>query len=571
MEAAAPPAPPRRRAAFWEAAGRVKAVPSATAGGDNGSASAKPQLQRLGDGEAADGGAASPHKELSRSLGPVDLVLLGIGASIGAGIFVVTGVAARQAGPAVALSFALAGLACVIDALCYAELASRFPAVVGGAYLYTYATFGELAAFLVFCNLMFDYHIGAASIARSLASYLASLLLEVLPGAIAWLPAWLSPSGMPLLSGLLSINALAPLILAGLTVILCHGVRKSATLNTYMTTLKVVIVLLVIAIGSTRVNPANWHPFAPHGAGLVVSAASTVYFAYVGFDARDLPIGIMVSLAVCTVLYVAVSLVITGMVPFDEIDPSSPLADAFARNKMPFVEGFINVGAVVGLTTTLLVGLFVQSRLYLGVGRDGLLPDCLSVVHSVLHTPVRAQVWVGAVAFILAALFDVARLSHILSVGVLVSYSVVCACVIVLRVDESYAVAQGAVWGGLARKQEAIACIGVSALLAFTAGLLIRWKLPAWLLAPIVLAGGLAVVSLLTRQAFPKAQNFACPFVPALPLVGIVFNVYLLAQMHYEAWIRLGAITLLAVVAYILYGRHHSRADYEQAPLTDLQ
>eukprot|EP00850_Spirogloea_muscicola_P003653 SM000015S01153 [mRNA] locus=s15:29038:33722:- [translate_table: standard] len=567
MEVAALPAPaPRRRAAFWEAAGRVKAVPSATAGGGDGSASAKPQLQRLGDGEAADGGAASPHKELSRSLGPMDLVLLGIGASIGAGIFVVTGVAARQAGPAVALSFALAGLACVIDALCYAELASRFPAVVGGAYLYTYATFGELAAFLVFCNLMFDYHIGAASIARSLASYLASLLLEVLPGAIAWLPAWLSPSGMPLLSGLLSINALAPLVLAGLTVILCHGVRESATLNTYMTTLKVVIVVLVIAIGSTRVDPANWHPFAPHGAGLVVSAASTVYFAY-----RDLPIGIMVSLAVCTILYVAVSLVITGMVPFAEIDPSSPLADAFARNKMPLVEGFINVGAVVGLTTTLLVGLYVQSRLYLGVGRDGLLPDCLSVVHPVLHTPVRAQVWVGAIALILAALFNVARLSHILSVGVLVSYSIVCACVIVLRIDESHVVAQGAVWGGLARKQEATACIGVSALLAFAAGLLIRWKLPAWLLAPIVLAGGLAVVSLLTRQTFLKAQNFACPFVPALPLVGIVFNVHLLTQMHYEAWIRLGAITLLAVVAYLLYGRHHSRADYEQAPLADLQ
>eukprot|EP00850_Spirogloea_muscicola_P015620 SM000121S26017 [mRNA] locus=s121:337011:341663:+ [translate_table: standard] len=569
MEVAVLPAPPRV-GGFWEAAGRSKAVPSATAGGDDGSASTKPQQRQLGDGEAvdggSDGGAASPHKELSRSLGPVDLVLLGIGASIGAGIFVVTGVAARQAGPAVALSFALAGLACVIDALCYAELASRFPAVVGGAYLYTYATFGELAAFLVFCNLMFDYHIGAASIARSLASYLASLLLEVLPGAIAWLPAWLSPSGMPLLSGLLSINALAPLILAGLTLILCHGVRESATLNTYMTSLKVVIVLLVIAIGSTRVSPANWHPFAPHGAGLVVSAASTVYFAY-----RDLPIGIMVSLAVCTILYVAVSLVITGMVPFDEIDPSSPLADAFVRNKMPFVEGIINVGAVVGLTTTLLVGLYVQSRLYLGVGRDGLLPDCLSVVHPVLHTPVRAQVWVGAIALILAALFNVARLSHILSVGVLVSYSIVCACVIVLRVDESYAVAQGAVWGGLARKQEAIACIGASALLAFGAGLLIRWNLPAWLLAPFVLAGGLAVVSLLTRQAYLKAHNFACPLVPALPLGGIVFNIYLLAQMQYEAWIRLGAITLLAVVAYILYGRHHSRADYEQAPLADLQ
>ncbi|OEL22615.1 Cationic amino acid transporter 9, chloroplastic [Dichanthelium oligosanthes] len=313
---------------------------------------------------------AASGEGLVRQLGVLELVLLGIGASLGAGIFVVTGTVARDAGPGVTISFVLAGAACVLNALCYAELASRFPAVVGGAYLYTYAAFNEITAFLVFTQLMVDYHIGAASIARSLASYFIQFL-ELLPFLKGHIPNWIG-HGEEFFSGVVSINILAPILLILLTAILCYGVKESSAVNTFMTTLKIVIVIVVVFAGVFEVDVSNWSPFMPNGFKSVVTGATVVFFAYVGFDAvansaeeakrpqRDLPIGILGSLLACVLLYVAVCLVITGMVPYTLLGEDAPLAEAFAAKGLKFVTVLISIGAVAGLTTTLLVGLYVQ-------------------------------------------------------------------------------------------------------------------------------------------------------------------------------------------------------------------
>ncbi|TYJ22885.1 hypothetical protein E1A91_A08G154400v1 [Gossypium mustelinum] len=381
---------------------------------------------------------------LIRRLGVFDLILLGVGASIGAGIFVVTGTVARDAGPGVTISFILAGASCVLNALCYAELASRFPAVVGGAYLYAYTAFNEITAFLVFMQLMLDYHIGAASIARSLASYVATIF-ELIPALKGNIPPWVGHGGQEFFGGTLSINILAPILLAVLTVILCLGVGESSAVNSFMTAAKVVIVIFVIIVGSFKVDVDNWSPFAPNGVKHIFTGATVVFFAYVGFDAvansaeeskrpqRDLPIGILGSLLVCVILYVGVCLVLTGMVPYNLLGEDAPLSEAFTSKGLKYVSILISIGAVAGLTTTLLVGLYVQSRLYLGLGRDGLLPSIFAKVHPIRHTPIHSQIWVGIIAAVLGGLFNVHILSHILSVGSLTGYSVVAACVVTLR------------------------------------------------------------------------------------------------------------------------------------------
>ncbi|XP_024032825.1 cationic amino acid transporter 9, chloroplastic isoform X2 [Morus notabilis] len=381
---------------------------------------------------------------LVRRLGMFDLILIGIGASIGAGIFVVTGTVARDAGPGVTISFILAGLSCVLNALCFAELASRFPAVVGGSYLYAYSSFNELTAFLVFTQIMLDYHIGAASIARSLASYVVTIL-ELFPFFKDNIPNWIGHGGEEFFGGVLSINILAPILLVLLTIILCWGVRESSAVNSFMTALKVILVIVVILVGAFEVDTSNWSPFAPNGFKEILTGATVVFFAYVGFDAvansaeeskrpqRDLPIGIIGSLLVCIALYIGVCLVITGMVPYNLLGEDAPLSEAFTSKGLKYVSVLISIGAVAGLTTTLLVGLYVQSRLYLGLGRDGLLPSIFARVHPRRHTPINSQIWVGIVAGVLAGLFNVTVLSHILSVGSLTGYSVVAACVLSLR------------------------------------------------------------------------------------------------------------------------------------------
>ncbi|OIW01163.1 hypothetical protein TanjilG_17720 [Lupinus angustifolius] len=512
---------------------------------------------------------------LSRRLGVFDLILLGVGASIGAGIFVVTGTVARDVGPGVTISFILAGASCVINALCYAELASRFPAVVGGAYLYAYTAFNELTAFLVFAQLMLDYHIGAASIARSLASYVVNIL-ELFPIFKDNIPNWIGHGEN--IGDVLSINVLAPILLMLLTLILCRGVEESSVVNSLMTITKVVIVIIVIFAGAFEVDVSNWSPFVPNGMGSVFTGATVVFFAYVGFDAvansaeeskkpqRDLPIGIIGSLIICIALYIGVCLVITGMVPYTFLGEDAPLAEAFESKGLKFVSVLISVGAVAGLTTTLLVGLYVQSRLYLGLGRDGLLPSIFAKVHIIRHTPIHSQVWAGIVASVLAGLFNVRMLSHILSVGTLTGYSVVSACVVALRWKDR---ANSQV--SSSSKQEGVICLIAVAVLGFGAGLFFRYDASfIFLILTIVLALGVSF-ALVFRQVYAVAPGFSCPGVPLLPAICIFFNMFLFAQLHSEAWVRFVIVSVVMIGVYAVYGQYHADPNaneniYHEAP-----
>ncbi|KAL8142252.1 hypothetical protein V2J09_015284 [Rumex salicifolius] len=511
---------------------------------------------------------------LVRRLGVFDLVLLGVGASIGAGIFVVTGTVARDAGPAVTISFIIAGASCILNALCYAELASRFPAVVGGAYLYTYSAFNELTAFLVFSQMMLDYHIGAASIARSLAGYILNLL-ELIPSVKGHIPTWIG-HGTTDPHQVISINILAPILLLILTFVLCRGVGESSAVNSFMTVTKILIVIVVIISGSFKVDVSNWSPFTPHGFEAILTGATVVFFAYVGFDAvansaeeskrpqRDLPIGIMGSLCICIALYIGVCLVITGMVPYQFLGEDAPLASAFTQKGLKFVSILISIGAVAGLTTSLLVGLYVQSRLYLGLGRDGLLPNIFARVHQTRHTPIQSQMWVGVVAAVLGGLFNVRMLSRILSVGTLTGYSVVAACLVSLRFDEKYG---NKVSGKWSRWSEGVVCLVVISCCGFAAGAIYRFHASYYFMViPLVIA--IFGASLLYfRQVYLATSGFSCPGVPILPAVCIFFNLFLVAQLHQEAWYRFAVVSIIAMGIYAFYGQYHAKPISEEAPV----
>lgn len=481
----------------------------------------------------------------------------------------------------VTLSFILAGLSCVLNALCYAELASRLPAVVGGAYLYTYSAFNELTAFLVFGQLMIDYHIGAASIARSLASYVVTIL-EMFPVFKDNIPSWIGHGGEEFFGGTLSINLLAPFLLALLTVILCLGVGESSIVNSFMTVLKVIIVIIVIFVGAFEVDVSNWSPFAPHGVKEILTGATVVFFAYVGFDAvansaeesrrpqRDLPLGIIGSLVICIALYIGVCLVLTGMVPYYLLGEDAPLAEAFTSKGLKYVSILISIGAVAGLTTTLLVGLYVQSRLYLGLGRDGLLPSLFSKVHPTRHTPIHSQVWVGIVAGTLGGLFNVHVLSHILSVGALTGYSVVSACVLALRWKDKTASQFSSRWTSAWR--EGVLCIVTVACCGFAAGLFYRFSASFIFLVVAVVIAILATAALCCRQTYTNPPGFSCPGVPIVPAVCVFFNMFLFAQLHHEAWVRFVVLSIIMVGIYAFYGQYHAKPGsdesiiYQRAP-----
>ncbi|KAF5732882.1 cationic amino acid transporter 9 chloroplastic isoform X1 [Tripterygium wilfordii] len=536
---------------FWSSALRTKTFGSPTSVAD----------VRTSSGDA-----------LVRRLGLLELILIGIGASIGAGIFVVTGTVARDAGPGVTISFILAGVSSILNALCYAELASRVPAVVGGAYLYTYVAFNELTAFLVFSQLMLDYHVAAASIARSLAGYIITIL-ELFP-FFKEIPGWIG-QGEEFLGGALSINILAPIVLAILTAILCWGVGESSAVNSFMTVTKVVIVIFVIFVGAFEVDVSNWSPFAPNGFKEILTGATVVFFSYVGFDAvansaeesknpqRDLPIGILGSLLVCIALYIGVCLVLTGMVPYSFLGEDAPLAEAFTSKGLKYVSILISIGAVAGLSTTLLVGLYVQSRLYLGLGRDGLLPSVFAKVHPTRHTPVFSQVWVAIIAGVLAGLFNVRELSHILSVGSLTGYSVVAACVVVCRWNDKTASLVSSEW--ITAWREGVLCLIIVAFCGFGAGVLYRVDASFVFLLVAVVIALFASAALSCRQRYVDPPGFSCPGVPIVPAICIFFNIFLFAQLHYEAWVRFIILSLITVGIYAFYGQYHAEPSSNEA------
>ncbi|XP_043716507.1 cationic amino acid transporter 9, chloroplastic-like [Telopea speciosissima] len=508
---------------------------------------------------------------LLRRLNLFDLILLGAGGTIGAGIFAITGAVAHDVGPSVTVSYAFAGIVSALNAFGFAELASRFPAVVGGPYMYSYTAFNELTAFIVFTQLIFDGHIGSASVARSLASYMVNML-EIFPFFKENIPSWLGHGGgKEFFGGVMSINILASILVALLTIVLCRGVGGLSILNLFMTLTKIIIVLLVIIIGAFEVDVSNWSPFAPNGFTSIVTGASVVFFSYLGYDAvtssaeeckrpqRDLPIAILGSFLICATLYIGVCFVITGMVSYKVLAGDAPLAQAFELKGLKFVSIFVSIGAIVGLTTTLLVHLYVHSRFYLGLGRDGLLPSVFAKVHQTRRTPIFSQIFVGVIAGILAGLFDVHLLSHILSVGSLSSYSVVSACVVTLRWKDAAESEVSTRW--ISAWLEGVLCLLTIACCGFGAGLCFRFGASFVLYLVTAVIAVIAAVALHYRHVYVDPPGFSCPVVPVFPVTCIFFNIFLFAQLHQEAWLRFVVVIIISVVIYAVYGQYHANPE----------
>lgn len=384
---------------------------------------------------------------LRRTLGPLHLVLFGIGCILGAGIYVLPGTAAANfAGPAVMVSFVLAGTACALTALCYAELASTMP-VSGSSYSYCYAALGEVFAWGLGWILMLEYTLASSTLAVGFSSYLVSLLGDfgvAVPASLA----------TPLVgtAGGFSMNLLAVLAIAAVTGVLCSGVKQSAGTNAFLVVVKVAVLALVISFGVGAIDPDNWKPFVPpHEGGFafgwpgIIRAASILFFAYLGFETvstaasesrnpqRDLPIGILGALAVCTVLYLAVGAILTGVVPYRELAVADPVAVAVDRMGHPGVAVFVKVGALMGLASVLLVNAYGQSRITFQMSRDGLMPVAFSHVHERFRTPYRGIIALGAVSAVCAAFFPIAMLADLVSLGAGLAFATVCFSTMWLR------------------------------------------------------------------------------------------------------------------------------------------
>ena len=483
---------------------------------------------------------AGDHR-LRRILGPVQLTALGVGAIIGTGIFILTGVAAHdRTGPALMLSFVLAGFACVFAALCYAEFASMVP-VAGSAYTYAYATLGELFAWIIGWDLILEYAVGSATVAHGWSAHFQEftpLFHFIVPKAIHTAPVNYcvnvdAAGGCPH-TGFVSTGSYfdlpAILITFILTIILVKGIRESASFNAFMVAVKLVIVFMVIGIGGyivwTRFGTANWHPFAPYGyTGVsffgktifgesarggeplgMFAGAAIIFFAYIGFDsvsvhseeardpARDVPKGIIWSLLICTVLYILVSAVLTGMVPYKDINIDAPVVDAFKRTGLTWMQYLVAAGAMTGITSVLLVMMLSQPRVMLALGRDGLVPNSFfGAVHPTWRTPWKSTILTGLFVASMAGFIPLSILAEMTSIGTLFAFVIVCGAVLVMR------------------------------------------------------------------KTNPDAKRpFRAPLVPLVPILGILTCLLLMFSLPYENWVRLIVWLLIGLVIYFLYGRRHS-------------
>jgi APA family basic amino acid/polyamine antiporter len=455
-------------------------------------------------------------KALRRTLSAWDLTLLGIGAVIGTGIFVLTGTAAaNQAGPAITMSYLAAGLACAFAALCYAEFASMIP-IAGSAYTYAYATLGEIVAWMIGWDLILEYAVGSMAVAIGWSGYMQQLMAGFgiqLPVAIAAAP----PVGI--------INLPAMIVVLGIMVLLVIGIRESARFNAAMVAIKGAAILFFIAAGAMYVNPENWRPFAPFGFSGIMAAGAVVFFAYIGFDAvsttaeeaknpqRDLPIGIIASLIICTVLYLAVAAVLTGIVPVVEyrnlpealpgvpsVPPeqaqaflNAPVAYALSVIGQDWAAGIVSAGAVAGITSVLLVMLMSQPRIFFAMSRDRLLPQRVSKVHPRFGTPYITTIITCVIVALVAGVTQIQTVGEMTSIGTLFAFVVVCAAVLRLRHTRPDAV-----------------------------------------------------------------RPFKVPFGPLFPILGIISCLYLMLSLPVLTWIRFLVWLDIGLLIYWFYGRTHS-------------
>jgi APA family basic amino acid/polyamine antiporter len=452
----------------------------------------KPVRSIMSEGKSSPGG-------LRRALGVLDLMAIGVGAVIGAGIFVLTGVAAQDAGPAVSLSFVLAAIACGFVALCYSELSTLFP-VTGSAYIYTYAALGELWAWLVGWALILEYTLGAAVVAEGWSGYVRDLLQD--RGIL--LPLWMRNDPWSTPGALIDFPAVA--LVLTITGIVVVGIQESARFSRIMVFTKVLIVLFVIGVGGLHIQPANWQPFMPFGALSIIQAAAVVFIAYIGFDVisataeevtrpdRDLPLGLIGTVAACALLYTGVALVLTGMVPYTQINISDPVASAFQSAGLRFVGNIIAVGVIVGLISVMTSVLIGQPRIFFAMARDGLLPPWVERIHPRFKTPALITVVSGGVIALVAGLVPLDTLVHMTSLGTLVAFSLVCAAVLVLR-----------------------------------------------------------------RRYPDLPRPFRCPGVPWVPLGGMLICLILMLELPSSTWLRILAWMVIGLLVYFVYGFRHSK------------
>jgi APA family basic amino acid/polyamine antiporter len=479
-----------------------------------------------------------PEHSLRKSLSALDLTVFGVGVIIGTGIFVLTGqVAKNNAGPAVSLAFVVAGVVCGLAALCYAEFASTVP-VAGSAYTFSYASLGELPAWIIGWDLVLEFALGTAVVAVGWSGYIRSLLDNA-----GWhLPDYLS--GRDNATGF-GFDILAAALVLVLTGILVLGMKLSARITSLVVAIKVIVVLIVIVAGAFFIKGENYKPFippsqpVPAGGNLkapliqlmvgwapanfgvmgIFTAASVVFFAFIGFDIvataaeetrnpqRDMPRGILGSLFICTVLYVAVSIVVTGMEKYSKLSVEAPLADAFKAIGHPWYAGVISFGAAVGLTTVCMILLLGQTRVFFAMSRDGLLPRFFSHVHPRFRTPHRPTVLLGVIIAIVAGFTSLAELAELVNIGTLFAFVVVAISVVILR---------------------------------------------------------------RTRPDLPRA--FRTPWVPVVPVLSVCASLWLMLNLPAETWLRFAIWMVIGFVVYFFYGRTHSRlALREQTPAGDAQ
>jgi len=488
---------------------------------------AKKSLKVLLDDMAGD-------NRLKRVLGPVTLTALGVGAVIGAGIFVATGEAAHNtAGPALMMSYVVAGVTCIFAALCYAEFASMAP-VAGSAYTYAYCTLGELFAWIIGWDLVLEYAVGAATVANGWSSYFQSVLgtfhIKIPDTLNKAAVIYNKTTGHFEVTGAL-VNLPAVIIVAIVTAVLVKGIQESAGFNALMVFIKVAAVVFVILVGAFYINPENWHPFAPYGwtgvsffghsiAGQTTPAgepvgmlagAAIIFFAYIGFDSvsthaeeaknpqRDVPIGIIASLLLCTVLYVGVVAVLTGMVKYDQIDEHAGVSHAFKAAGLPIAEFLIAAAGVAGITSVLLVMMLSAPRVFLAMSRDGLLPESFfAAVHPRFRTPWKSTILVGLCVVTLAGFLPIDFLLHLTNIGTLFAFVIVCAAVLIMRKINPEA-----------------------------------------------------------------ARPFRCPLVPVVPLLGIGACLMLMFSLPVANWERLFGWLAIGLVIYFCYSRHHSHLGKE--------
>ena len=462
----------------------------------------KPLDRLLAESEGEKGG-------LKRTLSATALIALGIGAIIGAGIFTLTGVAAaNHAGPAVVYSFILAAVGCAFAGFCYSEFSTMIP-IAGSAYTYAYATMGELIAWVIGWALVLEYAVGAATVAVSWSATLASIVKDfgiIIPQTILASPFDPKPG---------AVNLLAVFIVVAISTILIIGIQESARFNSIIVFVKVAVVILFIIIGYAYINKANYTPFLPEnttgrfgdfGWTGVLRAAGQIFFAYIGFDAvstaaqeaknpkRDMPIGIVGSLAVCTILYILYSLVLTGVVKYTDLNVAAPLAVAVDKmSGVPWIGKLMKLGSLLGLTSVILVMLLGQSRVFYSMSRDGLLPELFSTVHAKFRTPYLSNLLLMVFVSIGAAFTPIAQLGNLTSIGTLFAFVLVCIGIIIMRK---------------------------------------------------------------TQPDLPRP--FRTPLVPLVPILGVLFNMLLMFSLDKLTWTAFLTWMVIGLFVYFLFSRHHS-------------